>query len=101
MSDPKGQDKDRQQYLTNLTMAAVAGQVGCLTLVIIFGALIGGLWLDKTYSTKPLFTMLFMIASMPITLYVMIRVVKGATGRIRPVIDKKKPDDNIEGGSES
>jgi ABC-type transport system involved in cytochrome c biogenesis permease subunit len=100
MSDPKGQDKDHQQYVYNLTMAAVAGQVGCLTLVIIFGALLGGLWLDRLYSTKPLFTMLLMIASVPVTLYVMLRVVKGATGRIRPVIKAKQPDNN-EGGSES
>ena len=100
MSNPKGQDKDRQQYVYNLTMAAVAGQVGCLTLVIIFGALIGGLWLDRSFATKPLFTILFMVASMPVTLYVMFRVVQGATGRIRPVI-KKKNHENLEGGSES
>ena len=100
MSDPKGQDKDRQQYAYNLTMAAVASQVGCLTMVIIFGALFAGLWLDRSFSTKPLFTMLFMISSMPVTLYVMFRVVKGATGRIKPVTGKQKPE-NPEGGSES
>ena len=100
MSDPKGQDKDRQQYVYNLTLAAVASQVGCLTIVIIFGALIAGLWLDRSFSTKPLFTMLLMIASMPLTIFVMYRVVKGATGRIRPVTGKQKPE-NPEGGSES
>ena len=100
MSDPKGPKKDRQQYVQNLTMAAVAGQVGCLTIVIIFGALIAGLWLDRTFSTKPMFTMLLMIASMPVTLYVMVRVVKGATARIRSVTEKQKPE-NPEGGSES
>ncbi len=100
MSEPNRQNKDRQQYAYNLTMAAVAGQVGCLTLVIIFGALIAGLWLDRSFATKPLFTILFMIASMPVTLYVMFRVVRGATNRIRPVLDKKN-NENLEGGSES
>ncbi|MCX6080444.1 MAG: AtpZ/AtpI family protein [Chloroflexi bacterium] len=100
MSEPKDHNKDRQQYVYNLTMAAVAGQVGCLTLVIIFAALIGGLWLDRSFATKPLFTMLFMIASMPVTLYVMFRVVQGATKRIRPVLDKKNHE-NLEGGNES
>lgn len=100
MSEPKDQNKDRQQYVYNLTMAAVAGQVGCLTLVIIFAALIGGLWLDRSFATKPLFTMLFMIASMPVTLYVMFRVAQGATKRIRPVLDKKNHE-NLEGGNES
>ena len=100
MSDPKGQEKDRRQYATNLTMAAVAGQVGCLTLVIVFGALIAGLWLDRSFATKPLFTILFMVASMPVTLYVMIRVVQGATNRIKPT-NEKKNQENLEGGSES
>ena len=100
MSEPKRSEKDRQQYLYNLTLAAVAGQVGCITLVIIFGSLIAGLWLDRSFATKPLFTILLMIASMPITLYLMFRVVQGATGRIRPVIDNKKQE-NPEGGSES
>jgi len=100
MSDPKGPEKDRRQYTYNLAMAAVASQVGCLTLVIIFGALIAGLWLDRSFATKPLFTILFMIGSMPVTLYVMFRVVQSATARIRPVDDKKKSE-NIEGGSES
>lgn len=100
MSDLKDNGKDRQQYVTNLTLAAVAGQVGCLTLVIIFGALIAGLWLDREFATKPLFTIVLMIASMPVTLYVMFRVVRGATSRIRPVINNNK-DENTEGGSES
>ncbi len=98
MNTPKSQGKDRQQYIYNLALAAVAGQVGCFTLVIIFGALIGGLWLDRTFATKPLFTILFMISSMPVTLYVMFRVVQGATNRIKPVV--KKDNENLEGGSE-
>ena len=100
MNEPKETGKNRRQYAINLTMAAVAGQVGCITLVIVFGALIAGLLIDRWFSTKPLFTILFMIASMPVTLYVMYRVVEGATRRIRPVVEKNKPE-NLEGGSES
>lgn len=100
MSEPKDPEKDRQQYAYNLTMAAVAGQVGFVTLVIIFGALIAGLWLDRTFETKPLFTMLLMVASMPLTIFVMFKIVQGATSRIKPVI-KKKNDDINEGGSKS
>jgi F0F1-type ATP synthase assembly protein I len=100
MNEPKDPGKNRRQYAINLTMAAVAGQVGCITLVIVFGALIAGLLIDRWFSTKPLFTILFMIASMPVTLYVMYRVVEGATRRIRPVVEKNKPE-NLEGGSES
>jgi F0F1-type ATP synthase assembly protein I len=100
MSDPESKEKDRRQSAYNLTMAAVASQVGCLTLVIIIGALIAGLWLDRTFATKPLFTLILMVASMPVTLYVMIRVVRAATSRIKPVIETKS-NENLEGGSES
>ncbi len=100
MSDPKNMDNNRRQYTYNLTMAAVASQVGCLTLVIIFGALIAGLWLDRSFATKPLFTILFMVSSMPVTLFVMFRIVQGATNRIKP-LNEKKNHENLEGGSES
>lgn len=100
MSAPENQQNNRQQYTFNLAMAAVASQVGCLTLIIVFGALIAGLWLDRTFETKPLFTILFMLGSMPVTLYVMYKVVTTATNRMKPVT-AKKPVENPEGGSES
>ncbi|MFN3741982.1 MAG: AtpZ/AtpI family protein [Anaerolineales bacterium] len=76
----------RLQYALNLTLASVAGQVGCLTLVVIFVALIGGLWLDKSLGTRPLFTILLLVGSVPITLFLMFRIVKAATERIKPVL---------------
>lgn len=73
------------QYALNLTMAAVAGQAGCLTLVIIFIALGAGLWLDSRFDTKPIFTVVLMVGSVPVTLFSMIKVVQRATSRIEPV----------------
>ncbi len=80
-NDPSG--KNRSQYAFNLTLAAVAGQVGCLTLLIVLGALVGGLWLDNQFNTRPLFTIILMVASVPVTLVVMFWVVNKATARIR------------------
>jgi hypothetical protein len=65
-------------------MAGVAGSVGCLTVLIIFAALLGGLWLDSQLQTRPLFTILFLIGSVPVTLVAMFWVVRQATARIRP-----------------
>lgn len=95
MSQPDDQDKDRRQRIINLTLASVAGQVGFLTLIIVFVALFGGLWLDKALDTKPLFTIILLVVSMPVTLVLMFRVVRAATSRIKPVID-----DNAESGKE-
>jgi len=89
MSQPEKQGKDRFQYAMNLTLASIAGQVGCLTLVIILVALFAGLWLDRYLDTKPLFTIVILIGSVPVTLFLMFRVVKAATNRIKPVQNTK------------
>lgn len=90
MSQPENQEKNRFQYAMNLTLASIAGQVGCLTLVIIFVALFAGLWLDQYLDTKPLFTIVLLIGSVPVTLFLMFRVVRAATSRIKPVQNSDK-----------
>ena len=81
--------KNKTQYALNLGLAGFAGQVGCLTLVIIMAALLGGLWLDNQFGVKPLFTILFLIGSVPITIFVMFRVAMSAISRIKPVAPVK------------
>jgi hypothetical protein len=58
-----------------MTLAGVIGQVGCLTLVVIGIALGAGLWLDNQFGTRPIITLVFVIASVPLTLFLMFRVV--------------------------
>ena len=90
MSQPEKQEKDRFQYAMNLTLASIAGQVGCLTLIIIFVALFAGMWLDRYLDTKPLFTIILLVGSVPVTLFLMFRVVKAATSRIKPIQNSEK-----------
>ena len=82
MTDPT---PNKTQYAFNLTLAAVSGQVGCLTLVIILGALLGGLWLDNAFGTRPMFTILLLVFSVPVTVVAMLWVVRKATSKIKPV----------------
>ena len=84
-------EKNRAQKAFNLTLAAVAGQVGCLTLAIVVIALLSGLWLDNMYQTRPLFTIRIMVASIPVTLLLMFWVVRKATSKI-----KTTPRPNLE-----
>jgi F0F1-type ATP synthase assembly protein I len=74
---------ERKNRLLNLTIASVAGQVGCLTTIIIIAAVLGGLWLDNYYQSKPMFTIGLLIASIPVSLAVMIVVVKFAVSKIK------------------
>ena len=79
MSQPENRSNNR----FNTILATVVGQVGCLTPVIILGALFAGLWLDSQFETKPLFTILFIIGSAPISVYVLYRIVRTATAKIK------------------
>ena len=83
--DGRTPDKDRAERALKMALVGVIGQVGCLTLLIISVALIAGLWLDNQFQTRPLFALVFVLASVPLTLYLMFRVVLSFAPRIQMV----------------
>lgn len=85
-------EKDRKQYWLNLTLAGAAGQVGCVTLIIILVAVLGGLWLDAQFNTRPVFTLGLLILSIPISLAVMLYIVRLVTSKIKAGPPGAKPD---------
>ena len=76
----------------NLTLAAVTAQVGCLTLVIILGAVFGGLWLDAQYQTKPWFTVGLLIASIPVSLTIIFFVVRLTLNKLKENVEKQQQE---------
>ncbi len=66
-------DKERQNAFNTLLIVLV-GQMGCLTLVIIVLTVLAGLWLDNTFHTKPVFTLLLLLAGVPLSVISMIFV---------------------------
>lgn len=83
MSSGSGEKTTKQnQSIFSWTLAIVVGQVGCLTIIIIFAALFLGIWLDNSFDTKPIFTVGLIIASIPVTLIAMLLVVRTATRRL-------------------
>jgi F0F1-type ATP synthase assembly protein I len=83
MIKPSPGDTDRKQKIFNLAMAVLVGQVGCLTLIIIMGALFGGLYLDNRFGSRPWFTLGLLIGSIPVSLAVMIYVSRAAIRKIK------------------
>jgi F0F1-type ATP synthase assembly protein I len=69
----------------------VMAQIGVLTMGVIVVALVGGLWLDRQFSTRPLFTVLLMLASFPVSLFVIYRVALNAVGKIKPAAGQTPP----------
>lgn len=84
MNETPGQTGEtRKEINQGLVLGALAGQVGCLTLLIILAALFGGLWLDSLFNTKPILTIVLMIASVPVTLIAMFWIVRKTTARLQ------------------
>jgi hypothetical protein len=94
-SNNKGQD----EFRTAVTMTVV--WVAGLTLVVIFAALFAGLWLDKILDSKPLFTIVLVLVSIPVTLFLTFRVVRAATARIQPAIKKDVTEEEPHRGEDS
>ncbi len=76
--------KDNQKRNTyNLLIAALAGQVGCLTLVIVIAAVLGGIALDAHLGTKPWFTIGLLVASIPVSLVLMFFIARKTISKIK------------------
>jgi MFS-type transporter involved in bile tolerance (Atg22 family) len=71
---------------------AVGAQVGCTTVLIVFGAVLFGLWLDRQFGTKPLLTVLLVLTSAPFSLFLTYRLAKRA-------VDPKRYSKNSNGES--
>lgn len=65
-------------------MATLAAQGGCFTLILVIGALLVGLWLDAQMGLKGPFTIGLLLLSVPLSLFVMVRVAMSAIQRIQP-----------------
>ena len=71
-------------------LASIVGQIGCITVIIIALALGGGILLDRFLDTRPIFTILFIVGSVPITLFVTVRVSLMAAARAQKMEAAKK-----------
>lgn len=92
MSQRPEPQHDRKQYWLNLTLAGAAGQVGCVTLVIILAAVLGGLWLDMRFGTRPVFTVVLLLVSIPVSLAAMLYIVRLVTSKIKAGPPPERPE---------
>jgi F0F1-type ATP synthase assembly protein I len=77
-----------RSILTNLLIVLV-GQTGCLTLIIILASVVGGLWLDRTFDTKPVFTLALLFAGIPVSVLVMLNVGRKTLARMKENLEKE------------
>ena len=76
------QDQKRRSMFQTL-LIVVIGQVGCLTFAVILAAVLGGLWLDDQFGTKPVFTLVLLFAGIPLSVILMLFVSRRALERLK------------------
>jgi len=82
------QSEQKGRSILSTLLVVMVGQVGCLTLIIILASVFGGLWLDNTFGTKPVFTLVLLFAGIPISVLVMLVVARKTLGRLKDQAEK-------------
>lgn len=102
MTLPPGDDQQERRRILTIAILIIIAQVGVLTLGIILGALFGGLWLDNYFQTKPVITVVLLVASIPVSLLVMLWVVRKGLARVRiDTLSQKKREEETNLGKHS
>jgi F0F1-type ATP synthase assembly protein I len=97
MNQSGKKQQDEFRAAVTMTVLWVAG----LTLAIIFVELFAGMLLDRFLNSKPLFTVVLTVASIPLTIYATFRVVKAASSRIQPAVTKEKSEEEPHRGEDN
>lgn len=90
MNLPDKSTPETRKELFRTALISTAGSVGCLTVVIILGAVLGGMWLDEHFGTKPTWTLTLALISIPLSVLVMVFVVRAIIKRIQPDQEKNR-----------
>ena len=84
------QSEQKGRGILSTLLIVMVGQVGCLTLIIIIASVFGGLWLDQTFGTKPVFTLVLLLAGIPVSVLVMIALSRRTLARLKDQVEKAK-----------
>jgi F0F1-type ATP synthase assembly protein I len=87
------QSEQKGRRILSTLLIVMVGQVGCLTLIIILASVFGGLWLDKMFGTKPVFTLALLFAGIPISVLVMLVVSRRTLSRLKEQAEKENNTD--------
>lgn len=93
MNRPENENETSFKSAVTITVVGVA----VITFVILLVAIFGGLWLDRVLNTRPWITIGLVMASIPVTIILMFRLVKIATSRIKPTIPKSSDEESNRG----
>ncbi len=82
MQEPNRNSKPRA--LSDAQVAGLFAQSGCLVFGVVLGAVLGGIVMDRLWNTRPLFTILLVLGSAPITLFFLYRFAMRTLAKVPP-----------------
>jgi F0F1-type ATP synthase assembly protein I len=85
-------DRNKGQGILSTLLIVMVGQVGCLTLVIVGLSVVLGLWLDGTFGTKPLFTLILLLAGIPLSVILMLVISRKTLARLKKQAESSETD---------
>jgi hypothetical protein len=83
MSSPEGNQRDENRQWVTFTLVGLVGQVGCVTLVLVLLVIFLGLWLDSLFDTRPIITFVLVLASVPVSILLMLFLSRKGVDRIK------------------
>jgi F0F1-type ATP synthase assembly protein I len=86
-------NNDRNAF--NTLLIVLVGQMGCLTLLIIFLTVLAGVWLDNNFHTKPVFTLVLLLAGIPLSVISMVFVGRKTLAKLRSKTDSKQKETTV------
>ncbi len=94
------QSGDNRAGKFNTLLIVLVGQMGCLTVIIIALAVAAGLWLDNSFHTKPIITLVLLLGSVPVSILLMLLVGRRTLERFRlqSRAAAAKEKESLEGG---
>jgi hypothetical protein len=90
--DGDNRSKQPAEYLINTTVVSILGKVGCLTFLISVAALLGGLWLDSIFDTRPLITVTLFALSAPVVTILIIKIALSGTKHLKSTPSSQNHD---------
>jgi len=84
------QSEQKGRGILSTLLIVMVGQVGCVTLIIILASVFGGLWLDKIFNTKPVITLVLLLAGIPVSVFVMLALARRTLVRLKDQEEKEK-----------
>lgn len=85
-------DEKNNPATAYLFAANVAGQIGCLLIFTVGGAVLIGLLLDQALGTRHIILFLFLIGSIPLNLFVIYRYTIYQSKRLQASATQKKEE---------